>query len=71
MHSAVDGVDWDDRSGESPGKEISGRKAQGSTGRGKAAREFRVRFLRSLKPEHPLYKSEEARAARGEELEGE
>ncbi len=31
------------------------------------AQEFRVNFLRNLKPEHPLYRSEEARAARGEE----
>lgn len=31
------------------------------------ARDFRLNFLRNLKPEHPLYKSPEARAARGEE----
>lgn len=30
------------------------------------ARNFRLNFLRSLKPNHPLYKSSEARAARGE-----
>ncbi len=30
------------------------------------ARTFRLNFLRSLKPNHPLYKSSEARAARGE-----
>ena len=30
------------------------------------ARNFRLNFLRNLKPEHPLYKSPEARAARGE-----
>ena len=30
------------------------------------ARSFRVNFLRSLKPDHPLYASPEARAARGE-----
>ena len=30
------------------------------------ARSFRVNFLRSLKPDHPLYRSAEARAARGE-----
>jgi hypothetical protein len=30
------------------------------------ARSFRVNFLRSLKPDHPLYSSPEARAARGE-----
>ena len=32
------------------------------------ASDYRLRFLRSLKPEHPLYKSLEARAARGEPL---
>jgi hypothetical protein len=31
-----------------------------------AARKFRLDFLRNLKPEHPLYHSAEARAARGE-----
>ncbi|MBI5384552.1 MAG: four helix bundle protein [Verrucomicrobia bacterium] len=30
------------------------------------AREFRLSFLRNLKPEHPLFNSPEARAARGE-----
>jgi four helix bundle protein len=30
------------------------------------AKDFRLNFLRNLKPEHPLYKSPEARAARGE-----
>jgi len=30
------------------------------------ARGFRLNFLRNLKPEHPLYSSSEARAARGE-----
>ncbi len=30
------------------------------------AREFRLNFLRNLKPEHPLYRTPEARAARGE-----
>jgi four helix bundle protein len=30
------------------------------------ARDFRLNFLRNLKPEHPLYRSSEARAARGE-----
>jgi hypothetical protein len=30
------------------------------------ARDFRQNFLRNLKPEHPLYKTPEARAARGE-----
>jgi hypothetical protein len=30
------------------------------------ARSFRLNFLRNLKPDHPLYASPEARAARGE-----
>jgi four helix bundle protein len=30
------------------------------------AKDFRLSFLRELKPEHPLYNSAEARAARGE-----
>ena len=30
------------------------------------AHAFRLNFLRNLTPEHPLYKSSEARAARGE-----
>ena len=29
------------------------------------ARDFRLSFLRGLKPEHPLYNSPEARSARG------
>jgi four helix bundle protein len=33
---------------------------------GRKAREFRLNFLRNLKPEHPLYSSREAQAARGE-----
>jgi four helix bundle protein len=33
------------------------------------ARDFRLNFLRNLKPEHPLYRSPEARAARGEAVE--
>jgi four helix bundle protein len=32
----------------------------------KKAREYRINFLRSLKPEHPLYGTAEAREARGE-----
>ena len=35
------------------------------------AKDFRLNFLRNLKPEHPLYKSSEARAARGEVEPGE
>ncbi len=33
------------------------------------ARDYRLNFLRNLKPDHPLYKSSEARAARGEAVE--
>jgi hypothetical protein len=33
------------------------------------AHDFRLNFLRNLKPAHPLYNSPEARAARGEPLE--
>ncbi|MHB8520822.1 MAG: four helix bundle protein [Limisphaerales bacterium] len=33
------------------------------------SRDFRVNFLRGLKPEHPLYGSVEARVARGETVE--
>lgn len=32
------------------------------------AKDFRQHFLRNLKPEHPLYKTDEARAGRGEPL---
>ena len=31
--------------------------------------DFRLNFLRNLKPEHPLYQSDEAREARGETIE--
>ena len=33
------------------------------------AKDFRLNFLRGLKPTHPLFNSPEARAARGEEVE--
>ena len=36
---------------------------------GEKMRNFRQNFLRNLKPEHPLYRSREAREARGEEVE--
>jgi len=32
----------------------------------KTAKTYRLNFLRNLKPEHPLYRTSEARAARGE-----
>ena len=34
-----------------------------------AAREYRVKWLKGLKPEHPLFNSTEAREARGEVVE--
>jgi four helix bundle protein len=34
------------------------------------ARDFRLSFLKNLKPSHPLYHSTEARAARGEAVDG-
>lgn len=34
------------------------------------AKRYRLEFLRSLKPDHPLYNSLDARTARGESLEG-
>jgi hypothetical protein len=33
------------------------------------AAQFRLSFLRNLKPDHPLYNSSEARGARGEPVE--
>ena len=51
---------------------IKGRRHLDAQGRQaklvrQAAEEYRFRFLRTLKPEHPLYNSEEARAARESE----
>ena len=45
------------------GKETEAKRAF------EAAREFRVKWLRGLKREHPLYDSTEAREARGEVVE--
>ncbi len=42
-------------------------KTQQARQSSQAAEEYRLRFLRNLKPEHPLYRSAEARAARGEQ----
>lgn len=39
------------------------RKARETAGKGKL---FRLNFLKSLQPNHPLYATSEARAARGE-----
>ena len=36
----------------------------------KKVTDFRMRFLQSLKPDHPLYQTPEARAARGEMADG-
>jgi hypothetical protein len=43
-----------------PGQERESRRVA------QAARQFRLNFLKNLKPDHPLYGSSEARAARGE-----
>jgi len=56
------------------GSEIQGKRHLGGSERrsrqaAQAAKDFRLNFLRNLKPEHPLYKSAEARAARGENME--
>jgi four helix bundle protein len=45
-----------------PAKTREGREKQQS------ARDFRLNFLRDLKPTHPLYNSTEAREARGERV---
>jgi four helix bundle protein len=64
---------WIDSIEESPIKGKRYRSAQNSAAEraAKAAREFRLRFLRSLKPQHPLYNTDEARTARGELKESE
>ena len=49
-------------------RHISDKQREASQAAQKA-RDFRTKFLKELKPEHPLYKSSEARAARGELLE--
>ena len=50
------------------GKRHLSARARESRTAAMAARDYRLEFLRSLKPEHPLYHSSEARAARGEPL---
>jgi four helix bundle protein len=52
---------------------VQGKRHLSAPDRGKRemaekARSFRENFLRSLKPNHPLYASPEARAARGEPM---
>jgi four helix bundle protein len=56
---------------ESPikGKRFATRQTRESQRASQAARNFRMTFLRNLKPEHPLYNSSEAQAARGESSE--
>jgi four helix bundle protein len=53
------------------GSPVQGKRHLAAAEKGKRdvadkAREFRLNFLRNLKPTHPLYGSPEARAARGE-----
>ena len=48
------------------GKRHLGERERKQREAAEKARNFKINFLRSLKPEHPLYNSSEARAARGE-----
>ena len=59
---------WSTSIEESPikGKRYADRQTRESQRASQAAKEFRINFLRNLKPEHPLYRSNEARIARGE-----
>jgi hypothetical protein len=50
------------------GKRSLDRQGQEARQVAQAAKDFRLNFLRNLKPDHPLYHSAEARAARGETL---
>jgi four helix bundle protein len=52
------------------GKRHLDPKTRETRERTEKARDFRLHFLRNLQPAHPLYHSNEARAARGERLEG-
>jgi four helix bundle protein len=49
------------------GKRHLDARAKESQRVAKAAQDFRTRFLRDLQPDHPLYKTEAARQARGDE----
>lgn len=53
---------------ESPikGKRFASRQLRESRRVSQSAKDFRLNFLRNMKPEHPLYNSHEARVARGE-----
>ena len=58
---AVDKLPFEGRR-QLPEREQSAREAA------RKAESYRLNFLRNLKPSHPLYRSSEARAARGEAL---
>jgi four helix bundle protein len=58
--SSLEGSAWQGKRHLTAAERASRRAAE-------AAREFRLNFLRELKPEHPLYNTSEARAARGDQ----
>ena len=60
---SVDGLPFEGRR-HLPAKERKTRETA------KKVTDFRMRFLQSLKPDHPLYQTPEARAARGEMADG-
>lgn len=57
--SSIEGVPFEGRRQLPSSQKEARRKTQ-------AAKDFRLNFLKGLKPSHPLYNSSEARAARGE-----
>ena len=57
------------RHGKVQGKRRLGKEETAAKRAFAAAKEFRVNWLKGLKPEHPLYHSTEAREARGEVVE--
>ncbi len=59
---------WSSTVQDSPvqGSRFLNRQMRENRRAAQAAKNFRLNFLRSLKPEHPLYRSAEARKARGE-----
>jgi four helix bundle protein len=59
---------WTSSLEDSPikGKRYSTARDRETQRAAKAAKDFRFRFLNSLKPDHPLYNTDEARTARGE-----
>ncbi|MEW6303349.1 MAG: four helix bundle protein [Verrucomicrobiota bacterium] len=48
------------------GRRLMPEKQRASNQAAQKSREFRLNFLKNLKPSHPLYNSPEARVARGE-----